>query len=222
MTLSHHVYQAIGAHVGVEMIDRAMSSGDFHTLMEITKTFDFETLLSNDIDTSYEQCTEAADSVLIHTGVENNLLIEHAQLITQFENEIDEYPEHVSCSCEYLYLRKSITKVKLTDKLGNSVWFRLKEYILGEYPNTDEVGTLYSAIIVSLPLKTINCPQGPRCKFGTNHPREVKISHSEYDKSRLLNKYSRFRKHAICFLFTLAERNVETLCRCVQFDENIK
>ena len=95
VTLSHHVYQAIGAHVGVQMIDIAMSSGDFHTLMEITKICDFETLLSNDIDTSYEQCTEAADSVLIHAGVENKLLIEHAQLITQFENEIDEYPEHV-------------------------------------------------------------------------------------------------------------------------------
>ena len=36
--LSHHVYQAIAAHVGVQMIDRAMSSRDFHTLMEITKT----------------------------------------------------------------------------------------------------------------------------------------------------------------------------------------
>ena len=67
-------------------------------------------LLSNDIDTSYEQCTEAADSVLIHAAVENKLLIEHAQLITQFENEIDEYPEHVCCSCEYLYLRKSVQK----------------------------------------------------------------------------------------------------------------
>ena len=51
VTLSH---QAVGAHIGVQMIDRAMSSGDFHTLMEITKTCDFEALLSNDIDTSYE------------------------------------------------------------------------------------------------------------------------------------------------------------------------
>ena len=53
VTLSHHVYQAIGVHVGVQMIDRAMSSGDFYTRMEITKTCDFETLLSNDIDISY-------------------------------------------------------------------------------------------------------------------------------------------------------------------------
>ena len=81
--------------MGVQMIDRALGSGDFHTLMDITKICDFETLLSNDINTSYEQCTEAADSVLTHAGVENNLLIEHAQLITQFESEVDDYPEHV-------------------------------------------------------------------------------------------------------------------------------
>ena len=161
VTFSHHVYQAIGPHVGVQMIDRALGSGDFHTLMEITKTCDFESLLSNDIDTSYEQCTEAFDSVLIHAGVENKLLIEHAQLITQFENEIDEYPEHVCCSCECLYQRKSVTKVKLTDKLGNGVWSRLKEYILGQCPNTDEVGTLYMCHYCKSSIKNNKLP--PRC-----------------------------------------------------------
>ena len=34
----------------------------------------------------------------------------------------------------------------------------------------------------------------PTGRFGKYHPCEVKISHSEFDKSRLLNKYSRFRK----------------------------
>ena len=127
----------------MQMIDRALGSGDFHTLMEITKICDFETLLSNDINTSYEQCTEAADSVLTHAGVENKLLIEHAQLITQYEREIDDYPEHVCCSRECLYPRKSVTKVKLPDKLGNAVWPRLREFILGQCRNTNEVGTLY-------------------------------------------------------------------------------
>ena len=55
VTLSHHVYRALCsheqcteasdsvlthalcAHVGVQKIDRALGSGDFHTLMEITK-----------------------------------------------------------------------------------------------------------------------------------------------------------------------------------------
>ena len=134
VTLSHHVYRAIGAHVGVQMIDRALDSGDFHTLMEITKICDFENLLSNDINTSYEQCTKAADSVLTHAGVENELLIEHAQLITQYERGIDDYPEQVCCSCECLYQRKSVTKFKLPDKLGNVVWPRLKEFFFRPMP----------------------------------------------------------------------------------------
>ena len=129
--------------------------------MEIAETCDFKTMLSNDIDTSYEQCTEAADSVLIHAGVENKLLIEHAQLITQFENKIDYDPEHVCCSCECLYQRKSVTKVKLTDKLENVVWSRLKEYILGQYRNMDEVGTLYMFHYCKSSIKNNKMP--PRC-----------------------------------------------------------
>ena len=33
----------------------------------------------------------------------------------------------------------------------------------------------------------------PTVAFGENHARELKINHAEYDKVRLLNKYSRFR-----------------------------
>ena len=62
---THYVYRAIGAHVGVQKIDRALCSGDFHTLMEITKISDFKTLLSNEIDTSYEQCTEVLTLYLL-------------------------------------------------------------------------------------------------------------------------------------------------------------
>ena len=143
------------------MIDRALSCGDLHTLMEITKICDFETLLSNDINTSYEECKEAADSILIHVGVENKLLIEHAQLITQFESEIDDYPEHVCCSCECLYQRKSVTKVQLSDKLGNAVWPTLKEFILGQCPNTNEMGTLYMCHYCKSSVKNNKLP--PRC-----------------------------------------------------------
>ena len=49
---------------------------------------DFETLFSNELENSYEQCTEAADSVLVKPGVENQLLVTHAKLIAQLEKEI--------------------------------------------------------------------------------------------------------------------------------------
>ena len=42
--------------------------------MEITKLNDFEALLSNEVETTYEQCTEAAKSQLLQPGVEIQLL----------------------------------------------------------------------------------------------------------------------------------------------------
>ena len=179
VTLSHHVYRALCAHVGVQKIDKALGSGDFHTLMEITKIGDFATLLSNEIDTSYEQCTEASDSVLTHAGVENNLLIEHAELITQFEREVDDYPEHVCCSCECLYQRKSVTKVKLSDKLGNAVWPRLKEFILGKCPNTTEVGTMYMCNYCKASVKNNKLP--PRCALNGLEPVPIPVELEKLD-----------------------------------------
>ena len=164
---------------GVQKIDRALCSGDFHTLMEITKISDFKTLLSNEIDTSYEQCTEAADSVLTHAGVENKLLIEHAQLITQFESEVDDYPEHVCCSCECLYQRKSVTKVKLSDKLGNAVWPRLKEFILGQCPNTNEVATMYMCNYCKSSIKNNKLP--PRCVLNGLEPVPIPVELAKLD-----------------------------------------
>ena len=147
--------------------------------MAITKICDFETLLSNDINTSNEKCTEAADSVLIHAGVENKLLIEYAQLITQFESEIDDYPEHVCCSCECLYQRKSVTKVKFTDKLGNAVWPRLKEFILGQCPNINEVGTLYVCHYCKSSFKNNKLP--PRCVLNRLDPVPIPVELEKLD-----------------------------------------
>ena len=165
--------------MGVQKIDRALCSGDFHTLMEITKISDLKTLLSNEIDTSYEQCTEPADSVLTHAGVENKLLIEHAQLITQFESEVDDYTEHVCCSCECLYQRKSVTKVKLSDKLGNAVWPRLKEFILGQCPNTNEVATMYMCNYCKYSIKNNKLP--PRCVLNGLEPVPIPVELAKLD-----------------------------------------
>ena len=56
----------------------------------------------------------------------------------------------------------------------------------------------------------------PNGHFGEFHPREEK-SLSQYIKSRLLNKDSRFRKKwTIRILSALAKRNARAFSRCVQ------
>ena len=59
-TLLCLVYSAMNSHQCVQNIDKALSTGDFYTLMEITKLNDFEALLSNEIETAQKQCTTAA------------------------------------------------------------------------------------------------------------------------------------------------------------------
>ena len=55
------------------------------------------------------QYTNTADSELLQPGIEIQLLTKHAQLIAELEEEIDDHPEHVCCSCECLYQKMSVT-----------------------------------------------------------------------------------------------------------------
>ena len=101
----HDVHSAIRSHTCVFEIDKALCDGNYHKLMEITNVEKLEALLSNDGESSYEQCTdvECADSVLRQPNLESQLLITHAGLITELEKEIDDFPEYACCSCERLH-----------------------------------------------------------------------------------------------------------------------
>ena len=159
-TFLNHMYSAITSHLVVLNIDKALHAGDFHSLMEIAKVHDFAVLLTNDLDTSYEQCADVtvADSVL--KNVESQLLLTHAQVISDLDKEIDDDPEHACCSCERLHQRKSVTRVKLSDKLGCKVWPALKAFIVEQNPNANEQ-VLYMCNYCKPLVKKDEMP--PRC-----------------------------------------------------------
>ena len=81
--------------------------------MDITELTNFEALLSNKVESTYKQCTDSADSELVQPGIEMKLLTKHAQLIADLEKESEDDPEHVCCSYECLYQRKSDTSQTL-------------------------------------------------------------------------------------------------------------
>ena len=137
-TLLNQVYSAITSHVGVLNIDKALRTCDLHSLMEITKVTDFAVLLTNDLDASYEQCADVAVADSVLKNVESQLLLTHAQVISDLDKEIDDDPEHACCSCERLHQRKSVTRVKLSDNLGCKVWPALKAFIVEQNPNANE------------------------------------------------------------------------------------
>ena len=133
-----------------------------NALMELTKVDDFDTLLNNDVESSYEQCTDSADadSMLRQPHLESQLVITHAGLISRLEKEIDDFPELVCCSCEGLHQRKSVTRVKLSDNLGSGVWLRLKSFVLQQDPNAGEE-VLYMCKYCKPLIKKNKLP--PRC-----------------------------------------------------------
>ena len=137
-TLVDHVYTATRSHLCVVSIDKALGAGDFHSLMEITKVHDVADLLTADLDSSYQQSADDAATVSVPQSLETQLLITHAQTISQFEKEIDDDPVHTCCSCERLQQRKCVTRVSLSDNLGSKVWPALKAFIVEHNPDANK------------------------------------------------------------------------------------
>ena len=108
-----YVNNEISSHLHVRDIDMALLSSDFESLMQINKVDSFDALLSNSVESSYEQCTDIApaDSMLRRPHLESELLVDNALLIAQLQKEIDDYHEHACCSCERLHQRKAVTRV---------------------------------------------------------------------------------------------------------------
>ena len=180
------------SHKYIFDIDKALCTGEYHRLMEITQSNGFESLISNDGEASYEQCTDVAggDLVLRQPNLEAQLLISHAELISQLEDEVQDFPEYACCrcQCERLHQRKSLTRINLSDDLSHDVWPHLKSYMLEQTPDA-----------------------GDHVLFMCKYCRQEKLCHSEYIKSRLLNRDSRFRKAPQYVLYLLWQKEMREL-----------
>ena len=95
-------------------------------------------LLTADLDSSYQQSADDAETVSVPQSLETQLLITHAQTVSQFEKEIDDDPVHPCCSCERLQQRKCVTRVSLSDNLGSKVWPALKAFIVEHNPDANK------------------------------------------------------------------------------------
>ena len=137
-TLLDHVYTARRSHLGVVSIDKVLSVGDFHSLMEVTKVHDFADLLTADLDSSYQQPAGGVGTVSVPPSSETQLLITHAQTISDFEKQIDDDPVLSCCSCERLQQRKCVTRVSLSDNLGSKVWPALKAFTVEQNPDVNK------------------------------------------------------------------------------------
>ena len=127
-SLLRAVYVTINSLHSVSKLDEALKSGDFAFLMN-NLDGDSESLLSNDVEKTHE-LTEIAHSVLRRRDLELHLQVTHAGLIAEYQKAVEDYPQNPCCSCQQLHQRRNVTKVNFSNKLGNTVWPVLKQFML--------------------------------------------------------------------------------------------
>ena len=76
-------------------------------------------------------------------------------------------------------IRESLYQKLSSDKLGNAVWPRLKEFILGQCHNTNEVGTMYMCNYCKSSIKNNKLP--PRCVLNGLEPVPIPVELAKLD-----------------------------------------
>ena len=100
-------------------------------LMSICKFSNYDSLLTNDIEHLAVVNVDSVKNVeLRHPNIEVNLQLDHALLIDEYENELHDYPVHPCVSCDCLFSHSNVSTVKLTDKIGDTLWTVLKKHIV--------------------------------------------------------------------------------------------
>ena len=90
------------------------ASGDCSSPLEHLQLLLF-TESDNETDKSHLQ-TNSKFMQAVTPGLEAKLQVQHAPVITQFEQEVRDDPEYGCCSCERLHQRKAVTSMKLRTK----------------------------------------------------------------------------------------------------------
>ena len=142
-TFMRKVYHAKQSHECLVSIDRALGEGDFNELMQATdKTF-AQLLKTEDFINENGSSASMSNSFFRVPHLETTLQLQHSLVISQLEKEWNDNAENVCCSCQCLFQRKSVTRVKLSDDLAHSeIWSDLKEFLLTNNPPA-EGETLY-------------------------------------------------------------------------------
>ena len=160
-TFMRNVYHAKQSHECLVSIDRALGEGDFNKLMQATNNTFAQLLKTEDFISENGSSASMSNSFFRVPHLETTLQLQHSLVISQLEKEWNDNAENVCCSCQCLFQRKSVTRVKLSDDLGHSeIWSDLKEFLLTNNPPA-EGETLYMCNYCKHKIKSNVMP--PRC-----------------------------------------------------------
>ena len=157
----HAVYDAIKNHKRVSHLDAALNSGDFTYLMRACEIDSYESLLSNEVQSTHQLSVYELDSPLRKPNLEYELQTTHARIMAQYDKDVHDYYKHPCCSCCMLFKRKSVSVVKFEHNLGTAVWPALKNFLLCEDSAAASKSFLMCCHYCKCAIRKDNMP--PRC-----------------------------------------------------------
>ena len=125
-------YNAIRNHKHVAHLDAALHSGDFTYLMRACKIDSYESLLSNEVQSTHQLSVYEVDSTLRKPNLEYELQTTHARIMALYDKAVHDYYKHSCYRYCMLFKRKCVSVVKFEDSLGTEVWPALKKILLCE------------------------------------------------------------------------------------------
>ena len=99
----HAVYDAIRNHKRVAHLDAALHSGDFTYLMRACEIDSYESLLSNEVQSTHQLSVYELDSPLRKPNLEYELQTTHARIMALYDKDVHDYYKHHCCSCCMLF-----------------------------------------------------------------------------------------------------------------------
>ena len=99
----HAVYDAIRNHNRVAHLDAALHSGDFTYLMRACEIDSYESLLSNEVQSTHQLSVYELDSPLRKPNLDYELQTTHARIMALYDKAVHDYYKHPCCSCCMLF-----------------------------------------------------------------------------------------------------------------------
>ena len=119
----HAVYVARNSHLKILKLEQTLLNGDISALIDASSV-SFDNLFS----TVEEHVQDISN--LEKPDLEMRLRVHNAEVFTDYQKAVDDYPENVCCSCQQLHQKKNVTVVRFDDHLGTTVWPLLKDCLL--------------------------------------------------------------------------------------------
>jgi len=138
----------------------------FGTLCKLVGVDNYTELIDEEAEMFLNESEDKSSEALILSNdglphIETHLQLAHAEMINEYQEKLNDDPEHACVSCHRLLAKSSVTKFKYTsEKFKSETWKRFKKFMVHNDPDVRDK-TLYVCQYCNIRLNRNELPN--RC-----------------------------------------------------------